>query len=248
MKKSYSECSNFWDRNEPKMMGDFVNRPKAIKLLGNIKGKKILDAGCGTGYVSRILSQKGGIIYGCDNGIDMLKVAIDFENKLNLNIIYTECNIEKTGYDNNFFDGIICIGVLMHLNLMGIQNFIEEAYRILKKRGKLIVCVLHPFLFNDSSPARMKKNNWIILKPIKKNNDSRNDFYKEIYIDILGHKFESNLYNHSIESYVNLLLRSKFIIKKLQEVDIKKENILVEEWGNKYGYPAYLQLKAIKII
>jgi len=42
--------------------GDFFRQhllnPELLKLLGNVSGKTILDAGCGTGYLSRILAKK----------------------------------------------------------------------------------------------------------------------------------------------------------------------------------------------
>jgi len=56
--------TNFWDRNKKQIQSDFLCRPYVISLLGNVKKKKILDAGCGEGYISRILSEKKAIVVG----------------------------------------------------------------------------------------------------------------------------------------------------------------------------------------
>ena len=50
--------------------GDFARihllNPSILKLLGDVKGRKILDAGCGQGYLCRILARKGAIMTGIE--------------------------------------------------------------------------------------------------------------------------------------------------------------------------------------
>ena len=40
--------------------------PAFLKLVGNIKGKTVLDAGCGEGYNTRIFARMGAKITGID--------------------------------------------------------------------------------------------------------------------------------------------------------------------------------------
>ncbi|MDH5185630.1 MAG: SAM-dependent methyltransferase, partial [candidate division WOR-3 bacterium] len=41
-----------------------MNNPAMFKLLGDIRGKKILDLACGEGYNSRIMASKGAKVTG----------------------------------------------------------------------------------------------------------------------------------------------------------------------------------------
>ena len=40
--------------------------PALLKILGDIKGKNILDLGCGPGFFSRMIAKKGGKVVGVD--------------------------------------------------------------------------------------------------------------------------------------------------------------------------------------
>jgi len=40
--------------------------PIILEVLGNIKGKQILDAGCGDGYLSRKLARRGASVTGVE--------------------------------------------------------------------------------------------------------------------------------------------------------------------------------------
>lgn len=52
----------------------FLN-PTLFSLMGNVKNKKVLDAGCGEGYLSRILSKSGATITAVDYTPRMIEIA-----------------------------------------------------------------------------------------------------------------------------------------------------------------------------
>lgn len=65
--------------------GDFgrteMLNPSIFQLIGDVKDKKILDAGCGNGYLSRILAEKGARVTGVEPGESMYQFAVDKEKK-----------------------------------------------------------------------------------------------------------------------------------------------------------------------
>lgn len=42
-----------WARQEPLILSDFTARPLVLQELAPLKGKHVLDLGCGEGYVAR---------------------------------------------------------------------------------------------------------------------------------------------------------------------------------------------------
>jgi len=54
-----------------------VGYPVVLSQLGDVKGKAILDYGCGTGTFSRFLQSKGAIITGLDVSENMIVYSGD---------------------------------------------------------------------------------------------------------------------------------------------------------------------------
>lgn len=52
-----------------------VEIPAMLSLIGNVKGKKMLDAGCGHGYYSLLLAKKGPRVTGIDISEKMIELA-----------------------------------------------------------------------------------------------------------------------------------------------------------------------------
>ena len=55
------KSAEFWTGKGDKLtvVGDFLGRLPAVQLLAPKKGEEILDAGCGAGFVSRMVARSG---------------------------------------------------------------------------------------------------------------------------------------------------------------------------------------------
>ncbi len=100
---------------------------KECKDLINIKGR-VLDAGCGTGFITRKIPDCVGI----DNSMELLK------NSKNPCVLG---NIEKMPFKNNVFDTIISFTVLQ--DIKNPKKASEELTRVLKKNGRILITVLN---------------------------------------------------------------------------------------------------------
>ena len=66
-----------------------VINPLVFKLLGNLKGKIVLDAGCGNGYLSRIMAKTAKKVVGADFTPQLIELAKKRSSHINnLEIIY----------------------------------------------------------------------------------------------------------------------------------------------------------------
>ena len=98
-------------------------------LMINCSGK-VLDIACGTGKTIEMISRYQNIhVYGCDISDFLIQKAIDRgidHSRLKV------CDATQTDYEDDFFNYSYSIGSLEHFTEAGIQQFLEEAYRITK--------------------------------------------------------------------------------------------------------------------
>lgn len=97
-----------------------------LEDLGELKGK-VLEIGCGVGR----LMQNNSQYYGIDISDNMLKIAKKRKPKCNFSL--SENN--TIPYKNNMFDTIFCYLVVQHLKPEEVQQYFNEAYRVLKENG-----------------------------------------------------------------------------------------------------------------
>lgn len=69
---------------------------------------KILDVGCGTGFLSLLLSELGHTVYGLDFSPRMIAVARDKARRNNLPITFSQGDAEVPPFPAGRFDFIIC--------------------------------------------------------------------------------------------------------------------------------------------
>ena len=118
-----------------------IERSYEIHEYQKFKGKKVLDVGCGNGYVLNFYSKEGAHVH----GIDLTKTAIDLTKKRfemnNLNGEFSVQDAQNLLYEDNYFDCICSMGVLHHVP--DTQKAISEIFRVLKPGGRIIVMFYH---------------------------------------------------------------------------------------------------------
>ena len=109
----------------------------SIQLLGDITGKKILDYGCGNGWLSVILAKRGGLVWGFDTSGQSIEVAKKraVANNLEERTAFAKMSAYKLDYENAMFDLVIGQGILHHLEIGTVAG---ELARVLKKGGRAV--------------------------------------------------------------------------------------------------------------
>ena len=106
-------------------------------IIKEYQGKKVLDYGCGDGPLSILLAKNGVDVVGIDISEDAIAVCKDSAKKEGLEgkVSFFVMDAEKTSFSDNYFDGVLCTGVLHHLD---IDTALKELARILKPDGSII--------------------------------------------------------------------------------------------------------------
>lgn len=168
-----------------------------LSYLKNVKGKKILDAGCGAGRECEILARRGAKVFGLDVSELMLKVAK--RRCRDLDVKFLQRDMEKTGFEDETFDFILALFSVQYKR--SIERVFKEFWRILKNKGKVFLVVPHP----------IKK-----MVEITKNYFERG-FHWEDHGDI---KYFN--YYWTLEDYINSLAKF-FRIEEIREIDSFEE-------------------------
>jgi len=149
VEKAYDLLSKYWkDEANGAQMTEFKT---FLKMIGSVKGKKVLDAGCGTGEYAMLLAKKGAIVSAIDFSKGMIKHAKINAKKENLDIFLKKADICSLPFEINSFDKIIIARVLGHVDDKNIIIAAKELMRVLKPKGEIIITMIHPSLGNTSN-------------------------------------------------------------------------------------------------
>ncbi len=229
----------FWDRSTPRVMGDLLCRPTALQMLHPWRWRNILEVGCGTGYVARMLAERGANVFGIDQNSRMLNTAVEHERDNPFGIQYTQGSISAMPYADASFSAVMCIGVVMYNPRSVIQQFFGEAQRVLKPDGVLIVGMTDPYLYCKDSPARCEKDNWIQFQP------RGGKKFQQRYRNREGRATEDVVWNHDFGKLWNDLTEH-FRVLDFRRVRVEPKHLLHPSWGTRACYPAYIVMKATK--
>lgn len=150
-KMSLLEDTHFW------FIGKQIYLQKILdSVLAGTRRKTILDIGCGTGAVTKLLERYGRVY-----AIEKNALARDYARKKGVKVRSGE--IERIPYTKNTFDCVTIIDVLYHKNVKNIDKALQESRRVLKKNGILIlVDSAMPYLMNEHDKSVQGKRRFYV--------------------------------------------------------------------------------------
>ncbi len=131
----------------------YLEIPALAACLGDLTGQTVLDFGCGPGFFSRWLKQRGAqAVVGHDISAGMLNYARRREEKERQGIIYL-AELDETY--TAAFDIVLAIYVLPYApDHEALRALCRSMARVLKPGGRLITLPLHPDFHPDAEYYR----------------------------------------------------------------------------------------------
>lgn len=116
-------------------------------------GQRILDAGCGSGIISRYIAGNNPScsIVACDAAAERLREAESHSKSLK-NIEFKEQNLTELDFPDNHFDWIVCRYVIEHIYAPDRDKAVREIYRCLKPGG-IFLAIDFDGLFHNIFPV-----------------------------------------------------------------------------------------------
>jgi len=123
------------DKVKNKMHSEHYNR--YIFTAGFISGKKVLDAACGEGGGSFLMSEKAKEVI----GVDLRGEAIQFakNNYKGNNVDFIVGDVTKLPFKDNFFDVAVSFETVEHISENDQKKFLAELKRVVRSDGLLII-------------------------------------------------------------------------------------------------------------
>ena len=179
VRKGWDDIAEWWvSRYSAK--GD-VNRewvidPALLRILGDVRGMRILDAGCGTGYLGRILAKRGARVDGVDVSGGQLEAARAEEKRAPLGIRLHRADLARLSmFRGGTFDTAVSNIVLQ--DVLHLRAAVREIHRVLRPGGRCVFSITHP-AFEAPVPGR-----WVIEPADSERIEDRKGMLADRYFD-----------------------------------------------------------------
>ena len=229
---------------------DKVVHPNLLRILGDIKGKQVLDLACGQGIFSRLLADKGANVIGVDLGKELIELAEKKNKEYKFKVHYfhsasDDLYMVKDGTK----DIVVCVLALQ--NIEKLQATFAEVSRVLKKGGRFFAVLNHPAFRNP------KHTHWGYDDREKKQYRRVEEYLSEskIKIDMTpGSKSDKKFtvsFHRPLQVYVKALSKSGLAITRLEEWESHKESGAgprkVAEDKARKEIPLFLAIETVKL-
>lgn len=232
-RKEWQKNAEFWIKIIRRGLDPYrlkITNKAILRLLKSDKKLRILDAGCGEGYLARTLAKLGHKVWAIDFCPSLIKAAEKLEKKELLGIKYLLEDFREIHLPTSFFDVIVS-----HQTINEVENpqkALKEFYRILKKRGRVILLFLHPCFEVEPS---------FYFHKLK---------IKKTYYLVSGIKSPSSyFYLHlPLSGWIELLNKTGFLIKRISEPHPSRTLVQKNRWWkDNFKKPLFILIEAVKV-
>lgn len=177
----------------------YYERPATLSLLPEVKGKRVLDAGCGPGAYAEWLAAHGAEVVAIDANAKMVRLA---KERLGDKAQILQANLEQPldFLRDGEFDLIVCPLVMDYVRDW--QKVFVEFYRLLRSGGCLVFSMEHPYIKYDD---HRETSNYFATEVV------------EYTWKGFGIPVRVPSYRRPLNEVVNPLIRAGFVLKQILE-------------------------------
>lgn len=229
---THHQAGQFWNDNAEAwtalaragydLYRDHLNTPAFFDLLPEVKGLYGLDIGCGEGFNTRLLAEKGAYMHAIDIAPVFIEKALEEERRHTLGIRYGVASGVELPFAAGQFDFATAFMSLM--DIPETEQALREAFRVLKPGGFLQFSITHP-CFNTPHRKNLRdatgKTYAIEIGGYFEKQDGRIDEW------IFGAapppmknafpKFRVPVFHRTLSQWVNMLISTGFVLEEINE-------------------------------
>lgn len=205
--------------------------PLFLQVVGDVSGLKVLDAGCGEGYLSRILVQRGADVTGIDIAAPLIEIARTKEFADQIRYELADLSQPLPAYQDHF-DLVTSFFVLN--DIYDYRGFLVTLGSVLKRTGRLVLFMNNPYSF--------VMRNFI------------SDYFASDqalpYLGMAEAGVKVHFYQRTLAEYLDACFAAGFQLQRLVDVSTppgsfkrRKESLLPEG----YNFPYFTILSLVKV-
>lgn len=210
-----------------------------LSALGPVTGQTVLDAGCGEGYLSRELANRGAIVTGLDASSSLLAAARDERDRLGLNIDHYVASLGAIPERDSTFDAIVCNHVLNDVE--NPPAILTELGRVTKPGGRLALLMLHPCFY--TAHAEYNATGAI---PVAEYFGTRT-IEERLTVAGLLSPDPFRMTFHPLEQYVSAIVDSGYVITGLSEPHPTRAQMNDDWWRGNFVRPLFMLVVAQRV-
>jgi 2-polyprenyl-3-methyl-5-hydroxy-6-metoxy-1,4-benzoquinol methylase len=218
--------AGFWVQiireNRDKYRNELTNAA-VLNAIGSPSQLAVLDAGCGEGYLGRLLARDGATVTGIDSSANLIEAARRQQLLDGLTVAFDVGSVEALPYGDNQFDLVICNHVLNDLRDASLA--ITEFSRVLHSGGRLVILMLHPSFYNKHAERDQATND-----PIATSYFKLRHIDQPFEVDGLVSPAANTAWFRPLEFYTQALSQAGFVITSLTEPHPTSEQIAADPW------------------
>lgn len=230
--------------------GDLWHRtlidPTFLRVVGEVRGQRLLDLGCGNGYLSRRFARAGADVVGVDASAPVIARAKAREAKNPLGIRYLASDAtQRIPLESETFDIVASNMVLMDME--DAEGAIREAARVLRSGGRFVASLSHPCFDQGPSSTWIMERSFRTTRVWRKIGRYRHPFADEMPWGIEDRTVTTIGYHRPLSWYARVLREAGFLIRSLEEPEPTKEFIEGSPQGPfVVEIPLHLVIEAVK--
>lgn len=211
--------------------------PTIMQLLGNVKDKRVIDVGCGSGYLSAKIAYQASTVLGLDPSKGMIEVAKrEYEHLPRLRFVCESIESFSKNQPRIKFDAAIS-----NMSLITIQN-LDEALRavnmVLLLKGIFVINITHPCFYNKYRGYESSEDFHYIIS-----HKQKGQFM--ISKDSKGLPLPTTHFHRPLQEYFRSLREASFVIDQLVEPFPKPS--IMKLYPKSWKFPRFLSLRCIKV-
>lgn len=149
VQEGYDRWAAVYDHDANPLQG--LEEPHLRELVGEVRGRVVLDLGCGTGRHALWLARAGATVTAVDFSAGMLAEAQRKPGAESVTFVVHDLHT-RLPLESETFDVVVSGLVLEHLRDLG--GFFGEVRRLLKVGGRAVISAMHPAMLLRGVQAR----------------------------------------------------------------------------------------------
>jgi len=180
-----------------------------LKLLGNVKGKDVLELGCGGGQNAIVLAKWGARSVGFDISEEQIRYARKLAKKEGVNVPFQVGDMENLGvFEAERFDMVLSSFAIEYAE--DILTTFQEVYRVLRKAGVFVFAVAHPIIGRGRPLRSGKRRVWAVTNYFDRRKRAWKWRVEDGVAEFRGRQV-------TIQDYFDWLVKAGFVVERILE-------------------------------